>query len=302
MAHSRLIWFARIAVLAVFVLGVSPSTTTAQTATIPAFSHVFIIVEENAESTRVLENPARLINQLAPQYSLATDYHAISHPSLPNYIAMVAGDTFGITTDCLDCFLNQPNLADQIEASGRSWRAYEESMPAPCFVGSSGPYAQTHNPFIYFDAIRGNPDRCNTSIVPFSQFAADLASDNLPNLSFITPNLCSDGHDCSWEVEDAWTAQVVSTIVASPQFQAAGVLFLTWDEGSSNASCCGGSAQGGQVATLIASPVARVGFRSGVTTSHYSMLRTIEDAWGLQPLMHAAEASPMTDIFALDAN
>jgi phosphatidylinositol-3-phosphatase len=290
------------AIVLVSVLGsaltiVTSSAARAQSNGLPAFSHVFIVVEENAESSRVLGNSARFVTQMAPQYSLSTQYHAIAHPSLPNYIALVAGDTFGIASDCLGCFVDQPNVADQIEASGRTWRAYAESLPAPCFVGSSGAYTQTHNPFIYFDSIRTNADRCASGIVPFTQFATDLAQDQLPNLSFITPNLCNDGHDCGWDVEDRWVAQLVTLITSSPQYQDGGVLFVTWDEGTSNASCCKGAAQGGQVATLAISPLARPGFRSDIPLSHYSILRTIEDAWGLPPLGHAADATPMSDQF-----
>ncbi|HEV7665717.1 MAG TPA: alkaline phosphatase family protein [Chloroflexota bacterium] len=278
-----------------------PTVVRGQSTTVPPFSHIFLIVEENAEAYRVLENSERYVTRAAPQYSLATQYFAISHPSLPNYVAMVSGDTFGITSDCADCFLNQPNLADQIEASGRTWRAYAESMPGPCFVGAADRYAQTHNPFIYFDSIRTQPERCANGIVPFSQFAADLAQHQVPDFSMIIPDLCSDGHDCSWQAEDQWLAQLVPSILSSPEFQTGGLLVITWDEGSTNASCCNGIAHGGQVATLIISPLARTGFRSDAVVSHYSLLRTIEDAWGLPPLGHAADVSPITDVFDLTA-
>src|SRR5258708_6401957 len=122
------------ALLGAVLVAAWPPAATGQIATIPAFSHVFVVVEENAESSRVLGNSARSVTQLIPQYSLAPQYSAVSNPSLPNYLALAAGDTFGIPSDCTDCFLDQPSLADEIEASGRRWRAYEESMPQPCFV------------------------------------------------------------------------------------------------------------------------------------------------------------------------
>jgi hypothetical protein len=133
--------------------------------------------------------------------------------------------------------------------------------------------------------------------VPFTQFGTDLSQHQMPDFSFIVPDLCNDGHDCSWEVEDAWLAQLVPLIVASPEFSDNGVLFITWDEGSTTAGCCGGLAQGGQVVMAVVSPLARAGFRSELPQSHYSLLRTIEDAWGMPPLGHAAEASAMADIF-----
>src|SRR5579864_6633309 len=116
-----------------------------QSAEPPSFSHVFVIVEENEEDSTVLPNGARYVNQLAPQFTLLAQYYAVRHPSLPNYLALIAGDTFGITSDCLDCFVNQPSLPDQLEANNRRWRAYAEDMPTPCFVGDSGQYAQRHN-------------------------------------------------------------------------------------------------------------------------------------------------------------
>lgn len=291
------------ALLGAVLVAARPPAAIGQGATIPAFSHVFVVVEENAESSRVLGNSARYVNQLIPQYSLATQYYAVSHPSLPNYLALAAGDTFGITSDCMDCFLDQPSLADEIEASGRRWRAYEESMPQPCFIGSAGLYTQTHNPFIYFNAIRTNPDRCAASIVPFTQFGADLAQHTLADFSLIVPNLCNDGHDCGWDVEDRWLAQLVPQLVGSPEFQDNGVLFITWDEGSSKESCCGGLAQGGQVVLLVASPLsAPSGFKSDVPASHYSVVRTIEDAWGLEPLGHTAATSAMADFFPPGSN
>src|SRR5207247_11055426 len=106
------------------------------------------------------------INGLAHRYGLATNYSAIAHPSLPNYLTLTGGDAFGITSDCTKCFLDAANIVDRLEAGGRSWRAYMESMPSPCFVRDRYPYMQKHNPFIYFNDIRTNPARCN-NIVPY---------------------------------------------------------------------------------------------------------------------------------------
>jgi hypothetical protein len=282
----------------VIAFGLHPSMADAQNALVPSFSHVIIIVEENREASRVLGNAAApYVNQLATQYGLARQYYGVFHPSLPNYLAMVAGDTFGTTTDCTDCFVDQPSIADQIEASGRRWRAYQEDMPSPCFLGSAGKYAQKHNPFIYFDSIRTNSTRCVSSIVPFDQFAADLTQSQLPDYAFITPNLCNDGHDCGIDVADSWLARVVPGILASESFQGSGVLIITWDEGETDAGCCWGLAEGGQTVAIIASPLARTGFISDVPASHYSLLRTVEDAWGLPPLSHAADVSSMAEYF-----
>ncbi|MFN8477844.1 MAG: hypothetical protein U0074_08525 [Kouleothrix sp.] len=91
---------------------------------------------------------------------MAEQYYGVA-TNLPNHLALIGGDTFGIASDCTSCFVNKPNLVDQLEANGKSWKAYMESMPNPCFVGDAPPlYRQKHNPFIYFDNIRNDPERC----------------------------------------------------------------------------------------------------------------------------------------------
>src|SRR3982074_2673620 len=118
------------------LMALYPRPVVTQTAQLPSFSHVFLIVMENHESSRVLGNTsAPYINWLAEQNSLATQYYAVSHPSLPNYLALRVGDTFGLNDDCTNCFFNRTSLPDQIEASGRTWRAYQENMPSACFLG-----------------------------------------------------------------------------------------------------------------------------------------------------------------------
>src|SRR5437879_2953979 len=157
-------------------------TPTPTPAALPAFSHVFTIVMENEESTSVIGNSAApYINGLANSYGLATQYYAVSHPSLPNYLALSAGSTFGISSDCTTCWVNSSNLADQIEASGRSWKAYMEGRPSACFVGDAYPYMQNHNPWIYYNDIRTNAARCGAHVVPFSQLGADLSGGSVAN-------------------------------------------------------------------------------------------------------------------------
>lgn len=267
---------------------------------LPAFSHIFTIVMENEEASSVIGNPsAPYINGLANRYGLAANYYAVSHPSLPNYLALTAGSTFGISSDCTTCYLGAVNIADQVEASGRSWRAYMEDMPSPCYTGAwSGNYAMKHDPFMYYNDIRNNPARCAAHVVPFSQFSGDLGSGSVPNYVFITPNMCHDMHDCPVSTGDAWLQSVVPGITGSAAFQNGGLLFITWDEGASSAGCCGDS-WGGRVVTLVISPLSISGYRSGVAENHYSLLRTIEDSWHLGHLGAAGYASsvPMREYF-----
>ena len=252
---------------------------------------------ENNEYRSIVGNrDAPYINSLARHYGLATQYYAISHPSLPNYLALTSGSTFGITEDCTRCFVEATNIADQVEASGRTWRAYMESMPSPCFIGDANTYVQKHNPFLYYNDIRTNPARCRANVVPFTQFGTDLLGGPVANYVWITPNLCNDMHDCSISTGDRWLSQVVPTILNSSAFQDRGALFITWDEGSSNGGCCT-IASGGRIATIVISPLAKSGFQSSVAETHYSLLRTIESAWGLLPLDGASQSEPMTEYF-----
>jgi acid phosphatase len=248
-----------------------------------------VIVLENHSFETVIGSPqAPYLNSFANSWSLAIGYSGVTHPSLPNYLAMIGGSTFGITNDCTDCFVNAPSLPDRLDAAGKTWKGYMEGMPSPCFVGSSGLYAQKHNPFIYFDAIRTEPARC-ARIVPYGQLATDFASPSTaPNFAFITPNLCNDGHDCPLSTSDAWLKREVPALILSTAFQGSrSLLVITFDEGE------GGS---NRVATILAGSGVKQGFQSAVTCDHYSLLRTVESLWGLAPLAAGDEkATPMTD-------
>ncbi|MEA2669096.1 MAG: phosphatidylinositol-3-phosphatase [Chloroflexota bacterium] len=269
-------------------------------AAVPSFSHVFVIVMENHEYNSVVGNPAApYTNGLVNSYGLATNYYGASHPSLPNYLALTAGSTFGIASDCTTCFVSATNIADQVEGSGRSWKAYMEDMPVPCYMGaSSGNYAMKHNPFMYYNDIRNNSARCAAHVAPFTQFWVDMSSGHVPDFVWITPNMCNDTHDCPVGTGDAWLRTVVPTITGSAAFRNGGVLFITWDEGSSNAGCCSGS-WGGHVATLVIAPNAIGGFRSAVAENHYGLLRTVEDGFHLSHLGAAGWASnlPLREYF-----
>lgn len=266
---------------------------------LPNFSHIFVIVMENKERGAIVGNhDAAYINQLAAQFGQANHFYGTTHPSLPNYLAMTGGDTFGITSDCTDCFVAADNLAIQLENGGRSWKAYVEGMPSPCFVGDAPPdYRQKHNPFIYYDNVRQNPTRCD-HIVPFTQLAADLQANTLPDFVWISPNMCHSMHDCDIGTGDAWLKTWVSQILASPAWQRDGVLFITFDEGKGPAGCCTYAA-GGQIDTLVISPLVQPGFASDTPYNHYSLLRTIEEVWGL-PLLGKANCNctlAMKDFF-----
>ena len=169
-----------------------------------ATSRVVVVVEENHAIGQIIGSPqAPFLNRLATQGTLLTSYFAITHPSLPNYIAMVSGDTQQITSDCGGCNLDAPNLADQLQTAGISWKAYMEDLPAPCSrAHTAGAYAKKHDPFMYFTSVRNDPGRC-AKVVPLDRLDADLAAGRLPRLVFVTPNLDHDMHGAGEGGDDA---------------------------------------------------------------------------------------------------
>jgi hypothetical protein len=184
-------------------------------------------------------------------------------------------------------------MPDNIEAAGKSWKTYQEAMPSTCFVGDSYPYAQKHNPFVYFNPIRNNAARCQSHIVPYTQLATDLLSaSTTPAYGFITPDNCHDMHDCTVATGDAWLGVEIPKILASPAFTTQkSLLALLWDEDDYSAT--------NQVPLLLMGTGVATNFKSPVAYNHYSLLRTIEDALGLPTLTaNDASAAPMTDMFA----
>lgn len=178
---------------------------------------------ENRDATSILNNPrAPYINQLAARYASADQYYAISHPSLPNYLTLIGGDTFGVDSDCTDCFQSAPNLVDALETKGKTWKSYQEDMPRPCFLGEgTAKYALKHDPFLYFTDVRTNPARCNR-VVPLTQFDTDLAGGNMPDFAWVTPNLIHDMHDGSITDGDTWLATFVPKILQIRCLETAG--------------------------------------------------------------------------------
>jgi phospholipase C len=262
------------------------------TSLVPSFEHIVLILFENKEFGDVIGNQDMPeFNRLADKYTLLTQYYAVRHPSLPNYIALIGGDTFGIDSDCKDCFINATSLPDLIEASGRSWKTYQEDMPEPCYLGSTSDYAQKHNPFVYFDPIRLNKDRCQRSVVPLTDLNADLQGGSLPNFVFITPNLCNDSHDCSLDVADSWLKNLLATLI--PALDTKGqpyLVVLVFDEGDGKGSCCGLPAKaGGRVPVVLISPLVKQAFQDDTPYTHYSLLKTISESWGLSYLGRTAD-------------
>jgi hypothetical protein len=248
-------------------------------------AHIAVLVMENEEYADIIGNPAApYINRLARRWALADQMYAIAHPSLPNYLALTGGSTFGIDSDCTACSVHATSLVTQLQKAGISWRAYMEGLPHPCFHGGhAGRYAKKHNPFMYFTPVASDPSAC-AHVVGLDRLATDEGSGALPRFIWITPDLCHDSHDCDIASGDRFLAGTVPALLA--RLGDHGVLFLTWDEGSSDDGCCG-LARGGHVVTIVAGPGARPGQRMSVATDHFSVLQTIEDLLHLPRLRGA---------------
>ncbi|MET3206633.1 MULTISPECIES: alkaline phosphatase family protein [unclassified Arthrobacter] len=310
--------------------------------------HVFVINLENKGYDQVwgTGSPAPyLARTLRQQGVLLSSYYGIAHHSLPNYLAQVSGQPPNRSTmqDCQTysafspsgtdsrgrllgsgCVFpeNVPTLAGQLTSAGRSWRGYMEDMSSPCqhpMLGAADThqnatagdqYATRHNPFVYFRSITASPD-CTTHVVNLSALQQDLKTvDTTPNLSYITPNLCHDGHDnpCAdgtsggLGVADYWLRDQVPTVLASPAFQKDGMLVITFDEtdGGTTGPPVGvtGGTGGGKVGALVISPFAPAGATSDRPYNHYSLLASIEDFFSLPRLAGAAE--PGVNTFSAD--
>jgi phosphatidylinositol-3-phosphatase len=272
----------------------APSATPSPTpgSGLPAFRHIYVIVMENKEYGSIVgSGAAAYLNQLISSYGLTTNMYAETHPSEPNYIALTSGGLQGTSTDGA-YNLSVPNLFDQVEASGRTWRVFEQGFPGGCYTGSSaaavrdgpgavGDYARKHNPAISYTSISGSPARC-ANIVNLAGFDPGAA-----DFEFIVPNQINDMHSSSVAAGDTFLRGFVPQIIDTPAF-ADSLLFITWDEGSSS------DKGGGHIATIVVSPGMTPGSRFGGASTHYSILRTIELAWGMPLLGEAATASTIT--------
>ncbi|HWF25902.1 MAG TPA: alkaline phosphatase family protein [Solirubrobacteraceae bacterium] len=227
-----------IAIAAGGVGSAQAATAPCGTSTATNYTHVIWIMMENHSYGDIIGNTAQApyINSLAGECGLATNYHNISHPSLPNYIAATSGLPLAslkpFTNDCgpsHKCSTSAPSIMSQTS----SWKAYEESMPSNCYRKNRGEYAVRHNPGPYYTSLTS----CATNDVPYTRLAGDLAGGNLPAFSFITPNLIDDMHDGTIAQGDSWLAANVPAVLGSPEYQAGNVaIFITWDEGGGGTS------------------------------------------------------------------
>lgn len=259
----------------------------------PDIRHVLLIVLENHSLAQVI-GQARYLTELADACGLATHYRAVGSPSLPNYLAVTSGSTHGLNIDCepAACPQSGPSIFSQLGARGRLWRAFAQSMPAPCSLTESGLYVARHNPAVYYTGIRVACRRNDTRLgTPGSGPLHAALHGTLGAFDMVTPNLCDDAHSCPLASADAWLTRWIPAIRASPVFRAGHTAVLvTFDEGSGADET---------VPLVVISPYTRAGTRSPAALTHYSLLHTCESLLGLPFLGQAARASGFGRAFGL---
>lgn len=278
---------------------------TAGTAARKRFGHIVVVVMENESYQAALADPS--IAALAHRYAYDTRSYGAAHPSLPNYLALTAGSTFGITSDCLGCFVSSDNLGAQLSRHGVSWDAFFEDVSSPCYLGTSyGLYAAKHNPFRYFRDVRASRALCS-HLLPYPRLRAVLGrpAAEVPRFVWVTPNVCDDGHSCPESVAGRWLAGFVREVTASRAWRDRGLLLVTWDEGSfgdtSSITPAGRllpTGGGGHLLTLVISPLVRAHSVLRQPLDHYGLLATVEENFGL-PLLGAARAWSAHTLLAL---
>jgi phospholipase C len=283
------------------------------------FNHVFIIMMENTSYSSLIGNPnAPWINQAAGEFGLATDYHGVSHPSQPNYIAATSGSTNGVAGD-EDVTIDVPNVVDQLEAQGKTWKAYMQSLSLCngnklAHACGNQLYERKHNPFVSYQDVQSNPARM-ANIVDFSRFSADINGSAAPEYVWISPDQCNDMHGrfttdpndlCGFAHEqaliaagDAFLHDTVHTIMDSAAWAGgSSAIIITWDESdypfADTSGCCDAVPGGGHVVTLVISHSAPGANQSSVPYNHYSLLSTIEVGWGLGCLKFTCDTANVT--------
>jgi phosphatidylinositol-3-phosphatase len=349
-----------VAIVVAFALGAVSVTRAAgidRDAAVPHYDHILVIVEENKGYATVLDHGfAPAISDLAKSYGVATQMFAERHPSEPNYVALIGGDTFGIADDdawyCTPGSTRQfckgsdapgyavhlidgPNLATQLAAKGLGWRAYLENLPAPGSLAIVSPetdtappalYAAKHTGFTNYASVHADPNLAS-ELVGFDALHADLRSGNVPAFALVVPNQCDEMHginspkvpECGKGDEslvrtgDATIHTLMAEMQASPIWTKGNTaIVITWDEDGkadrapgAPQSCCVVDAHnpgGGHIPTIVITNHGPRGLADATQYDHYSLLRTIEDAFRLDGhLRHAGDASvaPMAPLFAL---
>ncbi|CAG8446805.1 phosphoesterase family-domain-containing protein [Gigaspora rosea] len=255
------------------------------------FDRIVAIIFENTDYSKAIKNTYLKSLYNSAQGVLLTNYNAITHPSEPNYVAMIYGSTAGITDDG-DYNVTGQNIVDRLETNGITWKAYMEDYTCgTCYTGDFCPsgtdlYARKHNPFISMQDINSDPTRC-AKIVDASQLDIDINNNQVPQYVMYVPNQNNDGHDTSLSTAMTWFQGWFDARKNNPNFNTNTLFLITWDEGVSK----------NQVATVLyGSPVKPPSTHQDSTAyTHYSYLATVEKNWNLVNLgRNDATATPLT--------
>jgi phospholipase C len=258
------------------------------------FGHVFLVVEENHSYSEVIGNVSMsYFNSLASSYGLATQYYANTHPSIGNYLMLVTGQIITNNEATPPPTITDDSIVRELLLADKTWKSYAEALPSIGYTGPDVyPYAQHHNPFVFLSDVLTSSQVNN--LVPFSQFAIDLAANQLPNFSYILPDQLDNAHDGTLAQADTWLQQNIAPLISSAVFQKDGLLIIVFDESEFTDLTNGG----GHVATLVISPHSKTGYQSVTLYQHPSTLRLILHSLGVTTFPGAAATAPdMSDFF-----
>ena len=270
------------------------ASLTVNAATSGMFGHISIVVEENTNYSSVTSSSMPYLAGLMTQYGLATQYYANTHPSIGNYEMLTTGQVLtNADTQTPSSFpVSADNVVRELVAAGKTWKAYAESLPSVGYLGGDttsggGQYYVRHVPVAYFTDVQ-NSSAQQQNLVPFTQFATDLAAGNLPNYSFITPNGCDDAHDCALSTADTWLKSNIDPLLKNSTFQKDGLLIVVFDE-SGNDNTNGG---GRVVCALISPAFSKLGYQSTTVYQHQSLLRLTLEGLVVTVLPGASSSAP----------
>lgn len=253
---------------------------------IPRYDHVVIVIMENHGYSNIIgSSSAPYINSLANAGANFTASHGVTHPSQPNYLALFSGSTQGVTNDNCPMNFSGQNLGSQLIGASYTFKGYSESMPSAGYTGcSSGNYARKHNPWVDFSTVPA------ASNLTFTSFPSSFST--LPTVSVVVPNLCNDMHDCSISTGDAWLQTNIAAYATWAKSNNS-LLIVTFDEDTGTTpNTIPTIFYGGHVTTA----------QYAESFTHYGVLRTLEDMYGVTPLNNAASATPITDVFTASSS
>jgi hypothetical protein len=291
---------------------------------VPKYKHVIVLFMENQPFTSIQSSTfTPYIHSLENSCALATNYHNITHPSLPEYLAATFGGTLAqvttpFVTDCtpsVACQSSQNNIFNQVTHAGKVWKSYAESMPTACDKANAGFYAPRHNPAVYYTDLA---DTCPTHDVPLGTTANSPLLKNFsseataPAYSWITPNLCNDMHGAGGcpsnlvQTGDNWLKSWIPKLTSTAVYKKNDtVIFLTWDEGeggsgASGENCATNTTDSScRVVFIPIAPSVKPGKRANLLLNHWSLLKATEDLLGLPELNQAKTANSLLNLFNL---